>query len=147
MGSHAPSDPAMTDPVYEVYALKYAERDGRRPAHFVGGDPHDLPMPMDYFIWLVRNSERTILVDTGFDESMAGKRNRRLLRHPAAALELIGVHAAGIRDAVITHFHNDHVGTFHDFPAAPFHVQDAEMEFATGRWMCHETFRRAYEPD
>ena len=23
-------------------------------------------MPMDYFVWLVRNSERLILVDTGF---------------------------------------------------------------------------------
>jgi hypothetical protein len=62
------------EPEYEVYALKYAERDGRRALHFVGGDPHDAPMPMDYFIWLVRNAERTILVDTGFDAAMAAKR-------------------------------------------------------------------------
>ena len=137
----------MIEPVYEVFALKYAQRDGRRPAHFVGGDPHDVPKPMDYFIWLVRNSERTILVDTGFDAAMAGKRNRTLLRTPAAALKLLGVQAAELSDVVITHLHNDHVGTFYDFPSATFHLQDDEMQFVTGRWMRHEAFRRAYEPD
>jgi hypothetical protein len=35
-------------PKYEVYALRYATRDARRRDHFIGGDPHDLPMPMDY---------------------------------------------------------------------------------------------------
>jgi hypothetical protein len=56
-------------PVYDVYALKYAERAGRRPDHFVGGDPHDVPMPMDYFIWVIRNDERLVLVDTASDAS------------------------------------------------------------------------------
>ena len=45
----------MEFPNYEVYAIKYAWRDARRHEHFVGGDPHDAPMPMDYFVWLVRN--------------------------------------------------------------------------------------------
>ena len=36
-------------PTYEILCVKYAERPGRRPAHFVGGDPHDVPMPMDYY--------------------------------------------------------------------------------------------------
>ena len=70
----------MALPVYEVYAIKYAERGGRRPEHFIGGDPHDGPIPMDYFIWLVRNSERLIVVDTGFDAAVAAKRKRTLVR-------------------------------------------------------------------
>ena len=48
----------MTTPCYEICAIRYAERDGRRGAHFVGGDPHDAPMPMDYFVWLVRGADR-----------------------------------------------------------------------------------------
>jgi hypothetical protein len=36
---------------YKIYALKYATRDARRADHFIGGDPHDGPMPMDYFTW------------------------------------------------------------------------------------------------
>src|ERR1700674_711299 len=111
----------MSLPTYEVFALKYAERDGRRPDHFVGGDPHDVPMPMDYFIWLVRNEDRLILVDTGFDAEMAVKRKRRLLRAPREALSLFGVAAGDVREIVITHLHNDHVGTFFDFTNARFH--------------------------
>src|ERR1700741_5476500 len=105
----------MMEPVYEVYALKYAQRDGRRPAHFVGGDPHDVPMPMDYFIWLVRNRERTLLIDTGFDAAMAKKRGRRFVRSPSSALELLGVRAADLRNVVITQSFIDQFRTFFDF--------------------------------
>lgn len=134
----------MSLPVYEVYVIKYAERDARRPENFVGGDPHDAPMPMDYFVWLARSKERTVLIDTGFDQTMTARRNRRLLRLPCDALKLVGVEAAEIRDAVITHLHNDHVGTFYAFPNAKFHVQDDEMRFATGRHMLHHAFNRGY---
>ena len=76
-------------PTYEIYCIKYAERPGQRPAHFVGGDPHDVPMPMDYYVWLVRNADRMVLVDTGFDASMQVN-GRVLLRMPAEGLALIG---------------------------------------------------------
>jgi len=134
-------------PAYEVYALKYATRAARRPANFVGGDPHDAPMPLDYYVWLVRNRDRLILVDTGFFQDMADKRHRTLLRTPVQALELLGVKAADVRDIVITHMHNDHAGTFDAWPNARFHLQDAEMDYATGRHMGCEMHRRAYEPD
>ena len=76
----------MTLPNYEIYAIKYATRDAKRAAHFVGGDPHDAPMPMDYFVWLVRNAERTIVIDTGFTRSMAEQRKRVFIRSPADGL-------------------------------------------------------------
>ncbi len=137
----------MSESTYQIFALKYAERDGRRPDHFVGGDPHDVPMPMDYFVWVIRNKEHLLLVDTGFDEAMAAKRGRRLVRKPAAALALLGVEANDVREIVITHLHNDHVGTFFDFPNAVFHVQDREMAYVTGRHMTQERLRRPYEAD
>ena len=37
---------------YEVYAVKYAHHDRRASENFIGGDPHDGPMPLDYFVWL-----------------------------------------------------------------------------------------------
>ena len=136
----------MMLPNYEIYCVKYAERPGKRPAHFLGGDPHDAPMPMDYYVWLVRNAERTVLVDTGFDASMAIN-GRVLLRKPVEGLAMIGVKGEDIKDAVITHLHNDHVGTFYDFPNARFHLQDKEMQYVTGRHMKHHIFRRPYELD
>jgi glyoxylase-like metal-dependent hydrolase (beta-lactamase superfamily II) len=52
-----------------------------------------------------------------------------------------------VKDVVITHMHYDHVGTFFDFPAARFHLQDAEMSYATGRYMRHARFNHGYEVD
>jgi len=59
---------------YEIYALKYAHHARRASENFIGGDPHDGPMPLDYFVWLIRGEGREIVVDTGFSEAMAKKR-------------------------------------------------------------------------
>jgi len=135
----------MSLPAYDVYAIKYAHRDARRTVHFLGGDPHDAPMPMDYFVWLVRNSDRTIVLDVGFTAEVAARRKRIHLRTPAAGLAKLGVDAATVRDVIVSHLHYDHIGTFHDFPQARFHMQDDEMAFVTGRHMCHQLFRHSYE--
>ena len=79
----------MSLPTYEIHAIKYAWRDAKRTNHFVGGDPHDASMPMDYFVWLVRNAERTIVIDTGFNQAMADKRKRVFIRQPAEGLALL----------------------------------------------------------
>ena len=73
---------------------------------------------MDYFVWLIRNAERTIVVDTGFTAEVAAKRKREYIRTPKAGLALLGVKADEVKDVVITHMHYDHVGTFFDFPKA-----------------------------
>jgi glyoxylase-like metal-dependent hydrolase (beta-lactamase superfamily II) len=135
----------MPLPDYEVFAIRYARRDARRHEHFIGGDPHDAPMAMDYFVWLIRNDERTIVVDMGFTAEMAAKRRREHLRTPKAGLTLLGVKAEEVREVVITHMHYDHVGTFPDFPRAVFHLQDEEMRFVTGRHMRHAQFAHSYE--
>ena len=50
------SNPASPNlPIYELYAIRYAARDAVRSEHFIGGDPHDGPMPMDYFVWLAKS--------------------------------------------------------------------------------------------
>lgn len=135
----------MTLPIYGVYAIKYATREARRPSHFVGGDPHDTPMPMDYYVWLIRNSERTLVVDAGFTAEVAAQRKRTFLRPPAKGLAMLGVNAAAVRDVIVTHLHYDHIGTFGDFPSARFHLQDDEMAYATGRHMRHARFNHSYE--
>jgi glyoxylase-like metal-dependent hydrolase (beta-lactamase superfamily II) len=129
---------------YDVYAVKYAERDGRRSEHFVGGDPHDGPMPMDYFVWAVVNRNRTIVIDTGFGQTDADARGRRLVRSVTEGLALLGVEAATVEDVILTHLHYDHVGGFDQFPAARFHLQDREMAFATGRHMTRPVFRHSF---
>jgi len=135
----------MTLPVYEVYAVKYAHRDARRTNHFLGGDPHDAPMAMDYFVWLIRNDKDAIVLDVGFTAEVAKQRKREHLRSPAAGLEKLGVDVSAVRDIIVSHMHYDHIGTFQDFPRARFHLQDDEMAFVTGRHMCHGLFRHSFE--
>lgn len=137
----------MSLPDYEVYAIKYATRDALRSSNFIGGDPHNSPMPMDYYVWLVRNHERTFVVDAGFTAEVAARRKRTFLRTPREGLAMLGVAADTVRDVIVTHLHYDHIGTFHDFPAAQFHLQDDEMAYATGRHMRHARFNHGYEVD
>jgi glyoxylase-like metal-dependent hydrolase (beta-lactamase superfamily II) len=132
-------------PHYEIYAIKYAHHERRARENFIGGDPHDGPMPLDYFVWLVRNDERVLVVDTGFSAATAARRQRNHLRCPTEGLRMLGVDAATVLDVVITHLHYDHVGNFDLFPAATFHLQDEELRYATGRYMCHEVFSGAFD--
>ncbi len=137
----------MTD-TYEVFALRYATNPARRAGeNFLFPDDHAAPMPIDYYVWAIRNAARTIVVDTGFGPAAGERRGRALLRHPTEALRQIGIDAATVSDVVLTHLHYDHAGCMADFPAATFHLQDAEMAFATGRCMCHRVLRFPMELD
>ena len=131
-------------PEYQVYALRYATREGRRAEHFIGGDPHDGPMPMDYYTWLVLGAAGACVVDTGFTEEMAKARRRTFLRCPAESLKLLGVDPRAVRDVILTHMHYDHVGNFHKFPSARFHLQEREMAYATGRYMRYPRIGHSY---
>jgi glyoxylase-like metal-dependent hydrolase (beta-lactamase superfamily II) len=137
----------MPLPEYKVYALKYAERVGRRAEHFLGGDPHDGPHPMDYFVWAIVGDGRCFVVDTGFAHADAAARGRKLLRTAGEALAAVGVDAAKVTDVIVTHLHYDHAGGCAQFPAARYHLQDKEMAYATGRHMSHPAISQAYTAD
>ena len=108
-----------TLPEYEVFAVRYARRDARRADHFIGGDPHDGPMPMDYFVWVVRGPDRVVVVDSGFTAETAARRGREFLRDPVDALRLLGIDPDAVRDVVLPHLHYDHVGTTCAIPSWP----------------------------
>ena len=133
-------------PSYEVHAIKYAERDAVRAEHFVGGDPHDsTPMPMDYFVWLIKDDTgKEWVVDTGFEQDDAQSRKRTLLRTAADGVALLGVNPEKVTDVIMTHFHYDHAGGVRQFPNATFHAQDQEMSFATGRDMTRKAYSHAF---
>lgn len=134
-------------PEYEVYALRYATRDGRRADHFVGGDPHDADMPMDYFVWVVKGAHGTFVVDTGFTAEMAAKRRRTFLQCPVQGLAALGIQPDSVDDVIITHLHYDHVGNLDKFPTARFHLQERELNYATGRYMKYPFFAHNFEVD
>jgi glyoxylase-like metal-dependent hydrolase (beta-lactamase superfamily II) len=134
-------------PEYEVFAIRYATRGARRAEAFIDPDPHDGPLPMDYYVWVARSAEATVVIDTGFSREVGERRGRTFLRCPVESLSLLGIRPAEVAHVIVTHLHNDHAGNLGLFPAARFHLQDREMAFATGRYMRHACCGRAYELD
>lgn len=134
--------------VWEVFALKYADRNARiRADSFIMDPHHDVPHPMDYFVWVLRNGSHTILVDTGYEETEAESRGRPIIERPAKMLADMGIDAATLDTVIITHLHYDHAGTLADFPNARFYLQPAEMAYATGPCMCHPHLRKPFTGD
>lgn len=134
------------DDVYEIYQMTYGRDPGRRVhQNFMMLDMHDGPMPVDFNIWILRNRHRTVLVDTGFGHRAAKERGRPLDFDPVDGLARIGVDPDALEDIVITHLHFDHAGSIDRFAKARFHIQDAEVEFATGRCMCDAFIRRPFD--
>ena len=44
---------------YEVFAIRYAHLERTARHNFLGGDEHDGPMPLDYYVWAIVDAERT----------------------------------------------------------------------------------------
>lgn len=133
---------------WQVFALKYAERNARtRADSFIFDDNHDAPHAMDYFIWVLKRGDEVILVDTGYDATEAASRDRPIQLDPREALKPLGLSAEEIKQVIVTHLHYDHAGGLHLFPNATIHLQAAEMAFATGPCMCHGTLKMPFTAD
>ena len=126
---------AKTGRGYEVLAVRYAARTATRAQSYLNyhvyGEP-DGEFAMDYYFWLVRSPQRTVVVDCGFGTGSGHRRGRPLLVDPVAALSALGVDAAEVDQIVVTHAHYDHVGNLHRFPAAEIVIARREYEFWTG---------------
>ena len=133
---------------WTVHAVKYADRNARtRADSFLFDDNHDTPHAMDYFMWVLRRGDEVILVDTGYDQAEATARDRPIRLHPAEALAPLGLKPEDITTLIVTHLHYDHAGGLHLFANATLHMQAAEMAYATGPCMCHDTLRMPFTAD
>lgn len=138
----------MSSDNHEVYAVRYARHDGRPAAtNFLRPDPHEGPGALDFFVWALRGPSGTVLVDTGYDAEMGARRGRSMLNPIAEGLKAIDIAPHDVKHVIITHLHWDHAGNYDLFPNARYHLQDCEMDYATGRCMCHGELRVPFEAD
>ncbi|TCL07428.1 MULTISPECIES: N-acyl homoserine lactonase family protein [Sodalis] len=129
---------------YRIFAIKYAHHHRLARENFIGGDLHDGPMPIDYFVWAIIGGDHTYIVDTGFDGAMADRRGRTITHPVGEGVRRVGIDTETVTDVIITHMHYDHAGNHLLFPGALFHVQEREMAFCTGRCMCHGELRHPF---
>jgi glyoxylase-like metal-dependent hydrolase (beta-lactamase superfamily II) len=137
----------MAAPVTRIDAIKYARHERTAVSNFARPvDDHDFPMPLDYFVWAIHRAEGPpIIVDTGFGEDAAAARGRTITRSVNDGLRAAGIDHLSVEDVILTHLHYDHAGSLSTFPNARFHVQDAEMAFATGRQACDREVRAPFD--
>jgi glyoxylase-like metal-dependent hydrolase (beta-lactamase superfamily II) len=59
--------------------VRYGHVDRRASENFLGRCPYDNPTPMDYYLWVARSANRTVVVDTGFGPAEGARRGRTLV--------------------------------------------------------------------
>lgn len=141
----------MTPDPYEIIAIRFAESPYRLRFNnclsCATGDPHDTPMPMDFYIWVIRNKHRTVVVDVGSKEWKCLQRGHEFIRCPVQGLEAVGVDPLKVDDVVITHLHWDHAGNVEKFPNARIHLQNDEMQYVVGPHMADHGVNHFYLVD
>ena len=126
--------------MYEVYALKYGERDTTMCQFFYREHRHE-PLTLHYFVWLIMGGPHPVLVDTGFRDDDAQARGIKNYVSPGEVVERFGVKASDVPLCLISHLHYDHWAGHTLFPNAQFWIQKDEVAFWTGRHAGTPAFR------
>ena len=92
----------MNDDIYEIHAIKYAWLHRMSPDNFIGGDPHNCDMPLNYYVWVISNPDRTVIVDTGFGPEAAKKRDRTIVRPVEEGVRALGIDPEKVDDVIIS---------------------------------------------
>ncbi len=135
---------------YQVTIVKYGTRATAKSDVYLNYQLYhedDAPIDMDYFFWIVRNEERTIVVDTGFSKHGGEIRGRTLLAEVPELFEHFGVHPSDAPDVVLTHAHYDHAGNLNYFPLSRVFMAEEEFSFWSGRHAHRAMFHHSVEDE
>lgn len=127
---------ASPDSHYQVTIVKYGTRPTLRSDVYLNYPLYhetDAPIEMDYFFWIVRGAERTIVVDTGFSPAGGAARNRTPLADVSELFASFGVDPLSAPDVVVTHAHYDHIGNLNLFSDSRIIMARDEYEFWSGK--------------
>jgi glyoxylase-like metal-dependent hydrolase (beta-lactamase superfamily II) len=124
-------------PVYQVFAIKYAGPVRKSGSHLRWQKDWDKEATGNYYIWLVKNGQRTVVIDTGCTPETAREKALSFYMCPSRLLPSAGVDPKEIEYVILTHLHWDHAGGAIFFPHANFFLHEKEYSFWTGNGICN----------
>jgi glyoxylase-like metal-dependent hydrolase (beta-lactamase superfamily II) len=130
-GTRAPaSEAAPSTRAYEIDAVRYGTLVQFPVASLVRGADTSRRMNIALMVWLVRASERVVLMDAGFYREKFMTRWKPVdYVKPSVAVERAGVRADQVTDIIVSHVHWDHLDGADLFPNARLWIQRAEYEY------------------
>jgi glyoxylase-like metal-dependent hydrolase (beta-lactamase superfamily II) len=132
-------------PLYEVYALKYATLANFPVSALVKGVDSSRKLDIAMMVWVIRGNGRTVMFDSGFyhDRFLQQWHPKDFLK-PSDAIIQSGITPAikpeDVTDVVISHMHWDHADGMDLFPKAQIWLQQDEFTYYAGEaWQSKET--------
>lgn len=117
---------ATSSDTHQVYGLSYGSSSFDQDQVFSNGSS-SRKVRFAWLFWVIQAEDRTILVDTGFDDSDEARDwDIRNYVRPADRLAQLGIAPSDVDDVVLTHAHWDHMGTLSSFANARVWIQEAE---------------------
>ncbi len=138
------------DEPWEIVAVRHGRLVTTRARFYLNYDEYheaDGPIALAYYFWVIRNSNRTIVFDTGFSARGAAKRAREVLIPVPDALALLSITPESDVDVVISHLHYDHAGNLASFPRQRILLARAEYEFWTATESRRVQFRSVVDDE
>ena len=128
---------AQQQPLYEVYALKYAVLARPTPiSDWVQDGPTKDSINIAFVFWLIKgNNGKNILVDAGCSADLPNAVDFGLTAamRPDSVLLQTNVKAEAVTDIIISHPHWDHINGISLFPNAQIWIQKEDYNYYTGQ--------------
>jgi glyoxylase-like metal-dependent hydrolase (beta-lactamase superfamily II) len=116
-------------PTYEIYAVKYAGPLASSVAMAFWNTDWDQKIERNYYIWVVKGKDETLIVDCGMSPALAGEAQISGYVNPLEVLARMGIDGSKVKRVVATHVHFDHIGGMELFREATFYIQETEFDF------------------
>lgn len=119
----------MNQPMFEIYALRYAGPLEGCQALLTWNQGWDQRITRSYYVWCLLGPGGPVVVDSGVAPEYVVGRDLPDYESPASLLDGLGIGPEEVKHVFQTHLHWDHALGLNLFPKATVHVHQNEYDF------------------